>query len=341
MFERFTAKAREVVIQAQEEARSLQHNYIGTEHILLGLLAVPDGIGARALRQLGLTKENARADVESIIGPGKETPGGHIPFTPRAKKVLELALREALQLKHNYIGTEHIVLGLVREGEGVAARIMANHITDLRMVRNTILAQLAGLGSEERPETEKQSPIRKKGTPAVDEIMEVTAELAGGATVGSHHLLEALVRAEGSMAARVFDALGIDPETVAAKIDEIDPEGTTDATPEEAAARKMELRVEDGEVRLVFRDEQTIDLATKVTALSGGPILGTGPVSGALVPLWTSTNQLLLNFLRTLQPEPEGEPKELFSKASLMMRRVMRDRLLRRLRNKPPEEGTG
>jgi ATP-dependent Clp protease ATP-binding subunit ClpA len=331
MFERFTAKAREVVIKAQEEARSLQHNYIGTEHILLGLLAVPDGVGAKALRQLGVTKDMARADVESIVGPGKEAPGGHIPFTPRAKKVLELALREALQLKHNYIGTEHIVLALVREGDGVAARIMAERIEDLSMVRTTVMALLAGLAPE------KESATRHQGTPAAEEVTETAAALAGGARIGSHHLLEALIRAEGSMAARVFEALGVDAETVAAKIDELDPEETTDATPEEAAARKMELRLEEGEVHLVFRDPQTILLTTQVTALSGGAITGTGPVSGAFVPLWTSTNQLLEKILETLQPE-EAESKDVLGKASLMMRRVMRDRLLRRLRNKPQEE---
>jgi ATP-dependent Clp protease ATP-binding subunit ClpA len=332
MFERFTSKAREVVIQAQEEARTMQHNYIGTEHLLLGLLAVPDGIGARALRQLGLSRETIRSEVQSIIGHGAEAPSGHIPFTPRAKKVLELALREALQLKHNYIGTEHILLALYREGEGVAAQVMAIHIDDLRAVRAAVLSLL---GSREEEGTSPGSGHRRSTT-AAEEVSSTAEALAGGAPIGSHHLLEALVRAEGSMAAQVLAALGVDAETIAAKIDELDPDGTTDSTPEESAARKMELRLDDDEVRLVFRDEETVDLARKVTTLTGGPIQGTGPITGAFVPLWTATNKLLATFLETLQPEPEGEGKAAFSKATLMMRGVMRNRLQRR-RRRPPE----
>lgn len=326
MFERFTGKARNVVVGAQEAARSLQHSYIGTEHILLGLLAVPDSVGARALRQLGFTTEVVRADVEKMIGPGKDTPppGKHIPFTPRAKKVLELSLREALQLDHNYIGTEHIVLGLVREGDGVAAKIMAAHVEDLRTIRATVLSVLKSSG------TESTGATRRKSTAAADEVVSTAEALAGGAPMGSHHLLEALLRSEGSMAFRVLTSLGMDPEEVAAKIDELDPENTTDATPEETAARKMELRLEEGEVQLVFRDEETRLLAKKVVDLTGGPIKGSGPIAGAFVPLWTATNELLLKFLESMQPEPEGETKDVMAKASLVMRRVMRNRLQRR-----------
>ena len=122
MFERFTDRARRSVVAAQEEARQRNDKHIGTEHLLLGLLTEPDAIAGRVLTQLGIGLAATRADVAAIIGTGAGSPGGHIPFTPRAKKVLELAFREALQLGHNYIGTEHILLGLVREGEGVAAR---------------------------------------------------------------------------------------------------------------------------------------------------------------------------------------------------------------------------
>src|SRR5437660_1677364 len=125
MFERFTERARQVVVLAQEEARTLKHNYIGTEHILLGLLREEEGLAARVLEGLEITVEEVRAQVIRIVGSGEEVTTGQIPFTPRAKKVLELALREALSLGHNYIGTEHILLGLVRENEGVAARILA------------------------------------------------------------------------------------------------------------------------------------------------------------------------------------------------------------------------
>jgi ATP-dependent Clp protease ATP-binding subunit ClpC len=124
VFERFTEKARQVVVLAQDEARTLNHNYIGTEHLLLGLLRVEDGIAARALESIGVTLEDARAQVSRIIGTGEEAPAGQIPFTPRGKKVLELSLREAQALGSNHIGTEHILLGLARENEGVASRIL-------------------------------------------------------------------------------------------------------------------------------------------------------------------------------------------------------------------------
>ena len=131
MFERFTDRARRVVVLAQEEARLLNHNYIGTEHILLGLIHEGEGVAAKALESLGISLEAVRAQVEEIIGHGGQAPSGHIPFTPRAKKVLELSLREALQLGHNYIGTEHILLGLIREGEGVAAQVLVKLGADL------------------------------------------------------------------------------------------------------------------------------------------------------------------------------------------------------------------
>src|SRR5215469_2833385 len=138
MFERFTNRARHVVVLAQEEARLLNHNYIGTEHILLGLLGEPEGYAGRALSRFGVSLDGSRQEVEAIIGRGKATQSGHIPFTPRAKKTLELALREALQLHHDYIGTEHILLGLIREGEGVAAQVMRQH-ADLLKIRMAVL----------------------------------------------------------------------------------------------------------------------------------------------------------------------------------------------------------
>ena len=124
MFERFTDRARRVVVLAQEEARMLNHNYIGTEHLLLGLIHEGEGIGARALESLGVTLNAVREQVQDIVGPGPQAPNGHIPFTPRAKKVLELSMREAIQLNHGYIGTEHILLGMVRANEGVANQVL-------------------------------------------------------------------------------------------------------------------------------------------------------------------------------------------------------------------------
>ncbi|MBE0417586.1 MAG: ATP-dependent Clp protease ATP-binding subunit [Coriobacteriia bacterium] len=144
MFERFTEKARRVVVYAQEEARMLNQNYIGTEHLLLGLIREQDGIAAKALESLSISLEDVHAQVEELIGRGTFVPTGHIPFTPRAKKVLELSLREALQLGHNYIGTEHILLGLIREGEGVAAQVLLNLGADLEKVRSAVIQLLSG-----------------------------------------------------------------------------------------------------------------------------------------------------------------------------------------------------
>ena len=153
MFERFTDRARRVVVLAQEEARLLNHNYIGTEHILLGLIHEGEGVAAKALESLGISLEAVRQQVEEIIGQGGSSPSGHIPFTPRAKKVLELSLREALQLGHNYIGTEHILLGLIREGEGVAAQVLVKLGADLSRVRQQVIQLLSGYpGSSGQPQ---------------------------------------------------------------------------------------------------------------------------------------------------------------------------------------------
>lgn len=159
MFERFTDRARRAVVLAQEEARLLQHDYIGTEHLLLGLIHEEESMAARALGALGLTLEGAQAEVERRIGKGSEAPTGHIPFTPRAKKVLELSLRQALQLGHNYIGTEHILLGLLREGEGVAAQILMakveggldrvrDEVVKLLELSPALIERLKGIGGE-------------------------------------------------------------------------------------------------------------------------------------------------------------------------------------------------
>ena len=146
MFERFTERARQVVVLAQDEARALKHNYIGTEHILLGLLREEEGLAARVLESLDVTVEEVRAQVARMIGQGDEVTTGQIPFTPRAKKVLDLALREARSLGHNHIGTEHMLLGLVRENEGVAARILLDFDADAEKIRNEIIRMLSGAG---------------------------------------------------------------------------------------------------------------------------------------------------------------------------------------------------
>ncbi len=147
MFERFTDRARRIVVLAQEEARRLNHNYIGTEHILLGLIRESGGVAARALESLGISLDAVRQQVGEIIGQGQHEPPGHIPFTKRAKKALELSMRESMQLGHNYIGTEHILLGLLREGDGVAAEVLVKLGADLNLVRQQVIQLLHGSGS--------------------------------------------------------------------------------------------------------------------------------------------------------------------------------------------------
>jgi hypothetical protein len=144
MFQRFTDRARKVVVLAQEEARMLNHDYVGTEHILLGLIHEGEGVAAKALESLGISLEAVRQQVGEIAGRGEQAPPGHIPFTPRAKKVLELTLRESLQLGHSYIGTEHILLGLIREGEGTAAQVLVRLGADLNRVRQQVIQLLHG-----------------------------------------------------------------------------------------------------------------------------------------------------------------------------------------------------
>ncbi|MES4892270.1 Clp protease N-terminal domain-containing protein [Streptomyces sp. NPDC096012] len=323
-FERFTGEARKVVVTAQEEARLLRHDHIGTEHILLGLLDAPDTTAAKVLHGLGYDKETAQADVAAMAKPGTRELSGHIPFAPSAKKTLDLALREAQRLHHTYIGTEHILLALIAgAGQGVGAKVLAERIDPVGKIRAAVLAALEG-----SQDVVAAGPW-PAGTPATEDTVSTASALAGGAPVGSHHLLEAMLRAENSMAARVLRELGVDPDAVAAKIDELDPETTTDANPEEAAARKMEIRLVDDEVHLILRDPATVTAARQVTELSGGPVRGAGPVAGMFVPVWRSTNQLLLQIQRVLEPEPEADDGSAASKVARAVRTVLAPRLRR------------
>src|SRR3990170_7307749 len=178
MFERFTDRARRVVVLAQEEARMLNHNYIGTEHILLGLIHEGEGVAAKALESLGISLEAVRQQVEEIIGQGQQAPSGHIPFTPRAKKVLELSLREALQLGHNYIGTEHILLGLIREGEGVAAQVLVKLGADLGRVRQQVIQLLSGYSGAKEGATQGGGGEQPSGSLVLDQFGRNLTQLA-------------------------------------------------------------------------------------------------------------------------------------------------------------------
>ena len=188
MFARFTERARQVVVLAQDEARALKHNYIGTEHILLGLLREEEGLAARVLGSLDITVEQVRAQVARIVGQGDEVTSGQIPFSPRAKKVLELALREALSLRHDYIGTEHILLGLVRENEGVAARILLDLGADAETIRNEIIRWLTGVG----PAVDPRRPLEPNRATWSVNIADATGALS------VRGLIDAVVRAKAA-----------------------------------------------------------------------------------------------------------------------------------------------
>jgi ATP-dependent Clp protease ATP-binding subunit ClpA len=170
MFERFTDRARRVVVLAQEEARMLSHNYIGTEHLLLGLIHEGQGVAAQSLAALGISLDDVRSRVKEIIGKGQQAPTGHIPFTPRTKKVLELSLREALQLGHNYIGTEHILLALVREGEGVAAQTLVRMGAELTRIRKEVVTMLANYQGTPTPQ-ERVAAAREALTRAQENVV--------------------------------------------------------------------------------------------------------------------------------------------------------------------------
>lgn len=328
MFERFSGEARQVVVVAQEEARGLQHHHIGTEHLLLGLFSAPESAAGRVLSHFGLTKETVIDDVLAAMPRGDADTKGHIPFTKRAKKVMELALREALSLNHSYIGTEHILLGIVREGSGLGATILTSHTPGAAAVRGAVLSQVGRGQSEDAPAV-RSTPRR---TTAAEEVVAAAQALAGDAPMGSHHLLEALIRTEGSMAAQVLAGIGVDPDTIADKVDELDPEATTDATPEEAAVRKMSLRLDGDEVHLVFTDEATLHLAREVITAYGGPVSPQGPLIGVFVPLWTQLNQALSSLGSTMTvDEAEDDDSE---KVSTLVRRVIRSRMQGRRR--PP-----
>jgi ATP-dependent Clp protease ATP-binding subunit ClpA len=304
MFERFSGQARHVVVTAQEEARELDHNYIGTEHLLLGILAASDSLASGSLTALGYTRDDVRATLVALVGRGKASPGGHIPFTPRAKKVLELALREALQLKHNYIGTEHILLGLLREGEGIAAQILAEK-HPLDRIRGEVLTRI-------------ESPAAREAhgggrTQAAHDVLALAAELAGDTPVGSQHILEAILQQPDSAAAKVLISAGIDLDQLVTKLDEVSTEDTADDTPGQAAARQLELTVTDDTVTVVLRDPASRELGKQILQLNDGPLAPRGQQLELLGRLWAAVNNWLAATAQALAPAPEAS-EELFSR---------------------------
>jgi ATP-dependent Clp protease ATP-binding subunit ClpA len=304
MFERFTDRARRVVVLAQEEARLLNHNYIGTEHILLGLIHEGEGVAARALESLGISAAVVRAKVQAIIGEGGGAPSGHIPFTPRAKKVLELSLREALTLGHNYIGTEHILLGLIREGEGVGAQVLITLGADLGSVRQAVIQLLGGTGGGRRGmRFEPPMGMPAHQTPAAAKAAVEARRLAGSAPVGSHHWLLALLQQNDSIAAKALEGLGVTAESLQQRVAAIEPAGTSDETPEEAGARRVGLRVEGKLVMLEIDDpELAASLEQAMAGRKVRVIKGTDPeAEGAGFPnVWSAVSRSIEDMTRRL-----------------------------------------
>ncbi|HEY3728036.1 MAG TPA: Clp protease N-terminal domain-containing protein [Solirubrobacteraceae bacterium] len=271
MFEKFTERARQVVVLAQEEARALKHNYIGTEHLLLGLLREEDGVAARVLQSLEITVERVRASVVRMVGPGEELTEGQVPFTPRAKKVLELALRESLILGHNYIGTEHILLGLVRENEGVAARILLDFDADAERIRNEVIRMVPGPeppGSRQvtmssgRPTRRPLDVAWLDGLgAALDRLaLEIRGQLAREPDAGD--LLLALACAPDTLPAQALGELGVDLDALWGTIERIRQraararEQLTQQISEVRAGKEHALEAQDFERAAALRDQE-------------------------------------------------------------------------------------
>jgi ATP-dependent Clp protease ATP-binding subunit ClpA len=231
MFERFSDSARRVVVLAQEESRLQHHNYIGTEHILAGLTQIDEGVAAGVLASFEITTERVRAEIVKEVGPGEKTPWGHIPFTPGAKRILELSLREALQLGHNYIGTEHVLLGLIREGEGLGAKIVARLGADLDRVRERTIE--AVLDPSSRESAEDVPPLRVGTSSLVGSMLAgITQRVLelGHDRLGSEHVVLWLLDQSESGAAQAFRDQGIDVEALKTLLSERlrDAGGTAD-----------------------------------------------------------------------------------------------------------------
>jgi ATP-dependent Clp protease ATP-binding subunit ClpA len=330
MFERFTKSARHVVVLAQDEAAGLNHNYIGTEHLLLALLREQQGPAARALGRLGITAPEVRQEIRARIGQGQKQPKGHIPFTPRAKKVLELSLREAVALHHNYIGTEHLLLGLVREGTGVGAQILIEKAGDLAAVRMALLDSLpvshaeparrwlrrrGGLryGDSVEPEDLDESD-ELRTTPAAEVSLEEASRLAGPSPVGSHHLLLATLADSDTAAARALAALGVNLDQAREALRDADVTGTSDEAPEEAGRRQMTVRVSQAAVTVEAADPALLTLAhAALEALGdqagpGGAISGTLPAAAGLTSVWQALRDALEDLRRRAGSASPAEP---------------------------------
>jgi ATP-dependent Clp protease ATP-binding subunit ClpA len=299
MFERFTDRARRVLVLAQEEARLLDHNFIGTEHILLGLIHEGEGVAAKALESIGISLETVREKVIETVGPAGSPATGSPEFTPRAKKVLEFSLREALQLGHNYIGTEHLLLGLLREGEGVAAQVLVGLGAELSRIRQEVIRLVSGYA----PRAAVASPQAR--TPAAVLTDVAARRLARGLPVGTHHVLVALFEPPDSLAAKVLASLNVDRSVVEERVAQLGVAGTSDELPDAARGRRVDVAVVEGRVVVTVDDADLAELVSR--GLSGGAAASSGerlafqagdapPVSFA--GIWTAIHEAGADLVR-------------------------------------------
>jgi ATP-dependent Clp protease ATP-binding subunit ClpC len=282
MFEKFTSQARQVVVGSQEQARALGHQHIGTEHLLLALLRLPEDAPARAaLDATGITIATAEAGVLEAVPRQPGQVPGHIPFTPRAKRVLELSFHESQRLGSAVIGPEHVLLGLLDEPDGVAAKVLLRDGRTDEQVRAAV-ATVAGVG---RTAAAAPAPGNAANTPATERVLELAVKLAGGAPVGSQHLLEALAWIEDGVAGRVLKGLGVTRDSLAEAVDGIDVGGTADLTPELTAAAGLRLTVDGDTAVLTSTDPTVVALVRQLVDELGGELSGNGPLAGSFVPL--------------------------------------------------------
>jgi hypothetical protein len=295
MFERFTGEARQVVVLAQEQARALSHDHIGTEHVLLALLAQADSPVARGLAGLGLTADAARDAVLEAVPRGTKAPSGHIPFTPRSKRVLEMSLRESLNRGEEHIGPEHLLLGILAEGRGVAARILLRDGRTAEAVREVAV-----------PPGGRAAAGRRR-TPAREEVLARAERAAFGAPVGTHHLLLALAASRSSMAGHALADLDPDGTGLVARLEALDIDDTTDSTPERRAAAALTWDVDGERATLSTTHPETVARLRALVEQAGGPLTGDGPLTGVFIGVHEALTAAAESVEEMLSPSPEPD----------------------------------
>ena len=312
MFERFTAEARRTVVLAQDEAHRMGHGQIGTEHLLLALLQDAETQATQALRDAAIRPEEVRAEIERTVPGGTPQPPGHLPFTPRSKKVLELALRESIKARHRNIEPEHILLGLLREGEGLAAQVLVSLGADLEELRTDVVRRL-GPPQKRRffgGEAVQGWTMTRAGTAAFSRAR----SLAGDKPLGSQHILLGLFGTEESVARRALEELGVTADALQAKLAELDPADTADEDPERAGARRTRLEVAGNVVTMRVEDSDlAARLATSLQQAGGASaeplaLSGADPeVAEPFARLWRAVQASSDEILQRLRREPERD----------------------------------